>query len=102
MNFEPSQNEESYFANIEAERRKKIANEQQVQKAAEENERLKQLHFMCCPKCGQKLIEINYKEILIDQCTGCEGVFLDKGEIDQLLKMDENLISRFGKIFLGA
>jgi uncharacterized protein len=74
------------------------ANEQELLKAAKlrhektlkeesnkEQEELKQLHWLKCPKCGGDMEEINYDGIEIDKCKKCEGVFFDAGELDELL-----------------
>ena len=57
--------------------------------ALEERERAKQLHFMKCPKCGHDLAQRDLEGVNVDQCSFCEGVFLDAGELDSLfLKHD--------------
>jgi len=38
--------------------------------------------WMVCPKCGGELREENVKGVMTDHCDGCNGVFLDKGEIE--------------------
>lgn len=38
--------------------------------------------WMVCPKCGGKLQEVNLKGVMTDHCDGCDGVFLDKGEVE--------------------
>jgi len=54
---------------------------------AEEKKKVsKKLHPMKCPRCGMELIEIDYKRIKIDRCSGCEGIWLDAGEIEAILK----------------
>ncbi|MDH5719706.1 MAG: zf-TFIIB domain-containing protein [Spirochaetia bacterium] len=35
---------------------------------------------MNCPKCHAILKPITYRNITIDKCSRCEGVWLDKGE----------------------
>src|SRR2546421_10592268 len=40
-----------------------------------------------CPRCGQILQEQLYtrgSELLVDVCPGCEGVYLDQGELEQV------------------
>ena len=80
----PSEKEEEFFARREFERRQREAREKQTEEAAEEANRLKALHHMHCPKCGRDLVEVQFQEIKIDKCTGCEGVWLDPGELDEL------------------
>jgi uncharacterized protein len=38
-----------------------------------------------CPKCHGAMRSYERSGILIDQCTECRGVFLDRGELDKLI-----------------
>ena len=42
-------------------------------------------HKMRCPKCGARLLEEPYENILIDRCSSCNGIFFDAGEVDSLI-----------------
>ena len=46
--------------------------------------------WMVCPKCGSSMEEKNLTGILIDQCTGCQGIYFDRGELDLMLQTREN------------
>lgn len=94
MPEKPSQSEEEYFQKQEAERRRKLAAEREAQAAAEERERRRQLHFMRCPKCGSELQEIEYASVRIDRCTSCEGIWLDKGELDAVSKKESGFMGK--------
>lgn len=94
MPEKPSQSEEEYFLKQEAERRRKAAAEREAQAAADERERLRQLHYMRCPKCGSQLEEIEYSSVRIDRCTSCEGIWLDKGELDAVSKKDSGFMGK--------
>ena len=50
----------------------------------DERARLKQLHWMKCPKCGHDLKAETLEGIEIDRCTFCEGFFMDAGELEEL------------------
>jgi hypothetical protein len=39
---------------------------------------------LTCPKCSSEMKSYERNRILVDQCTGCGGLFLDKGELEQL------------------
>ena len=99
MVWKPSEKEEEYFARMEFERKKKEEEEKHRKLAEEEKKRLKESHFMKCPKFGMKLIEIDYKGIKIDRCSGCEGIWLDAGELEAVSKMEKTGIDRFFSIF---
>lgn len=50
----------------------------------DERERLRELHWMRCPKCGAELKEIVFRSVKVDKCFACGGVYLDDGELEQL------------------
>jgi uncharacterized protein len=93
----PSKAEDEYFARQEIERRKKWAQEQSAKMATEEKERIKQLHYMKCPKCGMDLKEIDLHGVKVDQCASCGGVFLDAGEIEQIAGREDSGV--MGRVF---
>jgi uncharacterized protein len=71
--------------------RKKREEERAAQEAAGERARVRELHFMKCPKCGHDLKEEDLSGVRVDRCTFCEGIYFDAGELDQvLLKKDED------------
>jgi len=80
----PTSLEDEYFLKLDMEKIKELRDELD-QNRKEENEKQKlKAHWMKCPKCGSDLAEINYDEVMIDRCTGCEGIWLDKGELELL------------------
>ncbi|HZV47796.1 MAG TPA: zf-TFIIB domain-containing protein, partial [Thermodesulfovibrionales bacterium] len=89
MPLKPSEQEEEYFARMEFEKKKKIEEEKHKKLNAEEKKSLKGLHYMRCPKCGMELIEIDYKGIKIDECSECEGIWLDAGELETVSKLEK-------------
>ena len=44
---------------------------------------------MQCPKCDGTLHETNYENIKIDVCDKCSGVWLDAGELAQVVDKNE-------------
>jgi hypothetical protein len=91
--------EEEYFARREFERRKHLEEENRKQMAVAEKTRLKDLHYMSCPKCGMKLLEIDYKGLKLDKCSGCEGIWLDHGELDHIAKDNTGGFEKFLGLF---
>ncbi len=63
----------------------KVAQEQQAQSRAEKA-RLKELHWMHCPKCGQQLMSEECDSVEIDVCPSCKGVWLDAGELGTIVE----------------
>ncbi len=95
MARKPTESEEEYFARVEFERRKKAQEEKQKNMAAAEKKRLKELHYMHCPKCGMDLIEVDYKTLKVDRCSACDGLWLDAGELEAAVKLEKSVLSRF-------
>jgi Zn-finger nucleic acid-binding protein len=53
-------------------------------------------HDICmqCPRCqSQNFIESQYEKVLIDTCQDCHGVWLDEGEINQIIQNKEKQFS---------
>lgn len=42
-----------------------------------------------CPACGQVLQKSEQKKVEIDLCPGCCGVWLDRGELEQLVEVNQ-------------
>jgi uncharacterized protein len=86
----PSNTEDEYFVREDAEKKRKIALQVKKETEAAELKRLKELHFMRCPKCGLELREVKYAGIDVDVCFACGGLFLDKGEMETLVKAEKS------------
>lgn len=95
----PSRAEDEYFVRQELERRKQWAKDQSQKMATAEKERLKQLHFMKCPKCGMDLSSIELHGVKVDQCPSCGGVFFDAGEVEQMLSSEKGGSGVMGRVF---
>ncbi|MBI5015354.1 MAG: zf-TFIIB domain-containing protein [Deltaproteobacteria bacterium] len=95
----PSEKEEEFFARQEFERKKKLEEDKQRKLAEEEKARARELHHMKCPKCGMDLIEIDYREIKVDKCSACSGVWLDAGELDHVTQLEKSGLDRLFRVF---
>ncbi len=49
--MKPSEKEEEYFARMEFEKKKKIKEEEHKKTTEEMKRKLRELHYMRCPKC---------------------------------------------------
>ena len=76
--------EEEYFVKKE---REVLANLKAKQED-EAKEAAKKASYMKCPKCGDSLKERSFQKILIDQCTGCNGIWLDAGEMEEVAEKE--------------
>lgn len=74
--------EEAYFdhqsAELVREHRAALDRDRMGQPAAQGHEE----HWMVCPRCGSTLREIEVKGVRLDQCSGCQGIYFDAGELD--------------------
>ena len=43
---------------------------------------------LICPKCGSEMRSYERNGVLVDQCTGCKGLFLDRGELERLTEAE--------------
>jgi Zn-finger nucleic acid-binding protein len=43
---------------------------------------------MRCPRCDGSLKESKFQDLLINTCEKCGGVWLDSGELEQLIKKE--------------
>ena len=77
------QNEKKLLEDVKKAREKREA-ERQAKETEEQRAKLKQLHWMKCPKCGHDMKTETLEGIEIDRCTFCEGFYLDQGEIEEL------------------
>ncbi len=99
MGGRPDDWEEENFARIEFQRKKKVEEEKQGKITEQEKKRLKELHYMKCPKCGMALIEIDYKGMKVDKCPGCEGIWLDAGELEAISKVETKALDKWFYVF---
>ena len=89
MIYKPSEKEQEYFLREEAKRLRALREKARAEMEAAERERLKELHWMHCPKCGMELSEIEYRGVMVDACFSCGGMFFDKGEVEKALAGEE-------------
>ena len=96
--------EEGWFRAHEAElieaARRRRAEAARVRQAADPA--LKQgTRPLLCPKCGSQMGADRIEDIEIDRCPTCEGIFFDRGELEQLLLHHEPRRRGFFRKLLG-
>jgi uncharacterized protein len=47
---------------------------------------------MTCPKCGGEMRTHERNGVTIEQCRKCHGIFLDRGEFEQLLGRETSFL----------
>ncbi len=95
----PSKKEEEYVKRMEHEKIKRLEVEKHKELAQEEKKKIKDLHYMRCPKCGMELIEIDYQNIQVDKCSECEGIWFDAGELDEISKLEKSGLDKLFSVF---
>ncbi len=80
----PSKNEDEYFARQNAE----IISEMRAKLNAERKKTERSAHHNKCPRCGADLKEQHVENVKIDECHECGGVWLDRGELEQLRRVN--------------
>ena len=108
MSPDSKKNEDEWFHRHEKDLIKSLkkdreAREHELQKAlkAEEARKRKELHWMKCPKCGTDMIEKKVEKVHVDECPLCQGLYVDRGELEQLLMQQRREPSSFMKKILG-
>lgn len=48
---------------------------------------------MTCPKCGGEMRTHERNGVTIEQCRKCHGIFLDRGEFEQLLARETSYLA---------
>ncbi|WP_285760944.1 zf-TFIIB domain-containing protein [Nocardiopsis ansamitocini] len=46
------------------------------------------MNTLSCPKCPGSLSRENLVGVTVDKCSQCRGIFLDRGELEQLLEAE--------------
>lgn len=85
-------NEDQWFARHEEELLRQARRDHEMRMAdllARQKEgealRLRELHWLRCPKCGHEMQALHFDRVEVDQCGTCKGLFFDKGELDAVL-----------------
>lgn len=81
--------EEEYFYKKNRELIEKMRERYDAERAKTEAEQKQRAHWMKCPKCGSDLKQTELLGIIVDQCSGCDGIYFDKGELGILLAAQE-------------
>ena len=75
--------EDRYFAERDRELLARLGNRRDAEK-------------LSCPRCGKALAPVVYHVVTVDQCPACQGVWLDRGELEALAPRErESWLGRF-------
>lgn len=84
--MKPNKTEDEYIWVHELQTRMARLEKEQQAKSQAEKLRLKELHWMHCPKCGQELAAEECGDVEIDVCPSCKGLWLDAGELATIVE----------------
>ncbi len=43
---------------------------------------------LVCPRCGERMVEIQHLGVTIDRCNGCGGLYFDAGELEEVIERE--------------
>jgi len=77
--------EDQYFA----ERDRKLVDQMRQHKGQGEEPAQRDATRMRCPKCGEPLVRQAMHGVRVEECPGCRGVWLAKGELEAIARGEE-------------
>jgi Zn-finger nucleic acid-binding protein len=81
LRFNERANEDSYFATKEHELIEGMKAEfRKVEAARREGQ------IVSCPKCPGNLESYKFMDFVLERCGSCDGIWLDKGELEGILR----------------
>jgi Zn-finger nucleic acid-binding protein len=94
--------EEEYFYLLNRElieQRRKEIDAKHAEKS--ENRERQATCWMKCPNCGHSMDTKNLFNILVDQCTSCHGIFINRDEAETLLRTQKSrpFFAKLKKLF---
>jgi len=98
MTTKPSTPEDEYFFRLDQE----LLKAQGERLDAEREATARQAHHMKCPKCGHDLVEREFHHLKVDRCGACAGLWLDAGEAEMLLHLEDRSAGGFLRALFGG
>ena len=80
-----------------AERDKALLEKLRQQNLAAEEEKVRALALMRCPRCGERLGTVDVHGISVDECPAGHGMWLDTGELQVVAERERD--SWLGRFF---
>lgn len=92
--------EAEYFHKMEKEKLAALREKAEAERLIAEAQALRDLHYMCCGKCGNPMTTEVFKGMEIEICSACGAVLLDPGELETLAGADgSGAIAFIGELF---
>ena len=92
----------AYVASVAIERRPQTPATQESRAAEEERQRVFAVAQHHCPTCGAPLVTVAYHRRVIDQCAHCQGVWLNSGQLAQVLAEDAWFLGLLKRLFASV
>ncbi len=73
--------EDKFFADRDRELLLKL----KTQTGAQEEQSVRELAKMRCPKCAERLTTRTHLEVVVDECPNGHGIWLDTAELEKLM-----------------
>lgn len=48
--------------------------------------------IIICPKCSAEMVPVRRSGVLVDRCSECGGVYLDRGELEKLVAIEQKAV----------
>ena len=81
---------EEYFHRQDKEKIQALKDKMAKEEAAAAAKAQRDLHYLFCGKCGNKMDTQIFKGVEIEVCPACKAVLLDPGELEELVGRDES------------
>lgn len=91
--------ETEYFIHENAAKRHRLTEEARRRHKKAQDEELRALHHMKCPKCGHDLFTKRLSYIDVDQCSSCGVLVLEHDDIDGFIAEEKSILKAFIDFF---
>lgn len=91
--------EAEYFNQENAASKHRLIEQEKRKSLKAQDEQLKALHFMKCPKCGHDLNTKRMSYIDVDQCSSCGVLVLAPEDIDKFIAEEKSILKTFIDFF---
>jgi len=97
----PMKSEDEWFAKYEIQLIRDAKRKREQIKSGKEAETKRPSNYLLCPIDGAKLDAKEIKDVEINICPVCEGIWLDRGELEDLIVAHDEDKKGFFRRLLG-
>jgi hypothetical protein len=97
----PIKPEDEWFAKYEIQLIRDAKRKREQSAETKDKENNLPANYMQCPVDGTKMNAKKFKEIEINICPSCDGIWLDRGELEELIVAHEKDRKGFFRRLLG-